>query len=625
MDPPSRTIMPNPLRAVLLLFFLWQLLAPQASASEVYKGWVLVGKTVTVADQQIKVKSAVGEDWEKLLLDTGDGSFIIDKGDCRRSSYYEYCYTESRYELGKYGEWDYTTRTATPEVHLTVSDISPLITVSASIDKSSLAVNDQATVTITVKNTGSLAAAGLAYTAELPDSVLPLHGSEGVSISGGTITWKGTSVSGGGGKKEFTYTFRVKKAEALSFVGNLTYEYQENTYSKSHPAVSAKVVETVKVTTFSLSATSASINEQVTLTALIINADLEYEARIKTFTLTLPQGLEVITKDSALSGTGTTLRWEGTIPLNGSKSFEVVVRALKSGSYKFSSALDAEVYSATQNAWLRQNSSTEQTLTVKLSALAPSIEFVLGKNSVDGGEQTGYRAYLNNQDTKATYFDIKYTLTSELSEDVSDTAGFIAPGTKKLIFSDYFNAPISAGKKGYPINFSGSYRTQNDEYFTFGTVATLTVSEKVFQQVIEITRIIPESIQKGSSAEVVLTVRNLGGNDVKLLKLADTVTGAKIASGTSTRPLLFILPTTEKILVPLLVSLPILLNQSLPLFTRSGIFAHVSTLLRQEGLFQSPSTAVWMYFGLGSPTIPSMAVIKALDSPETKRWHHGVP
>lgn len=545
MDPPSRTIMPNPLRAVLLLFFLCALLAPQASASAVYDSWVLVGKTVTVADQQIKVKSAVGEDWEKLSLETGEGSFIVDKGDCRNGNYYQYCYTESRYELGKYGEWDYVTRTATPEVHLKVNDISPLITVSASIDKSSLAVNDQAKVTVTVKNTGSLAASGLAYTAKLPDSVLPLFGSEGVSISGNTITWKGTSVSGGGGEKEFTYTFRVKTVEAISFVGNLTYEYQENAYSKSHPAVSATVKETVKVATFSLSATSASINEQVTLTALITNTDQEYEARITLFTVTLPQGLEVIKKDSALSGTGTTLRWEGTIPLNGSKSFEVVVKTVKSGSYKFSSVLDAEVYSTTENTWLRQNSSYEQTIAVKLSALAPSIEFVLGKSSVDGGEQTGYRAYLNNPDTKATYVDITYTITSELGEGVSETLEFIAPATKKLIFSDNFNAPISAEKKAYPINFSGSYRTQNGEGFTFGTVATLTVSEKVFQQVIELTRIIPESIQRGSSAEIVLTVRNLQGNDVKLLKLTDTVTGAKIASGTSTRQIDLLGPNTS--------------------------------------------------------------------------------
>src|SRR4030042_1736823 len=88
--------------------------------------------------------------------------------------------------------------------------------------------------------------------------------------------------------------------------------------------------------------------------------------------------------------------------------------------------------------------------------------------------------------------------------------------------------------------------------------------------------------------------------------------------GTSTRPVLFILPTTEKIFVPLLPSVPNWANQSAPLLIISGTVAHVSTLFKQLGLSQTPLMAVWIYFGLGSPTLPSNAVIRALDSPETK-------
>lgn len=549
MEPQLSTKALKYLRSLALTYFtlilLCMVLSQPVSASAVYDGWVLVGETVTVADQEIKVKAAVGDDWEQLLLDTGEGSFIISKADCKRGSYYEFCYTESRYELGVYGEWDYTTLTEIPEVHLVVNDISPRITVSASTDRSSLAVNEQATITVTVKNDGSLAATNLEYTATLPDNVLPLRGSDGVSISGRIITWKGTSVSGNGGEKEFSYTLRVEKDEAISFTGNLTYEYQENSYSKSHPEVSITVVETVKVATFSLSATSASINEQLTLTTLITNADQEYEARINSFEITVPQGLEIVSKESTLSGTGRVLSWDGTIPLNGSKSFEVVVKTIKSGTYKFSGVMDAEVYSATTRKWLKQNSSHEQTLAVKLSALTPSIEFVLGKSSVDGGEQTGYRVHLNNPDTKATYFDIEYTITSDLSDEVSETLKFIAPETKKLVFSNYFNAPISAEETTYTINFSGKYRTQNNEYFTFTKVATLTVSEEIFEQLINLTQTLPESIQKGSSGEVVLSVRNLQENDIKLLKLTDTVTGAEVASGTSSRQINLLEPNTS--------------------------------------------------------------------------------
>ena len=62
--------------------------------------------------------------------------------------------------------------------------------------------------------------------------------------------------------------------------------------------------------------------------------------------------------------------------------------------------------------------------------------------------------------------------------------------------------------------------------------------------------------------------------------------------GTSTRPVLVILPTSEKILVPLLRSVPILVNQSAPLLMIRGTLAQVSTLFKTLGLSQTPLTAV---------------------------------
>ena len=91
-----------------------------------------------------------------------------------------------------------------------------------------------------------------------------------------------------------------------------------------------------------------------------------------------------------------------------------------------------------------------------------------------------------------------------------------------------------------------------------------------------------------------------------------------IPMGTSTSPVLFTLPTSEKILVPLLPSVPMLANQSAPRLIIRGTLAQVSTLLRLLGLSPIPLTAVRVYFGRGSPTFPSIAFIKALDSPETK-------
>src|SRR4030042_922593 len=91
-----------------------------------------------------------------------------------------------------------------------------------------------------------------------------------------------------------------------------------------------------------------------------------------------------------------------------------------------------------------------------------------------------------------------------------------------------------------------------------------------------------------------------------------------VPRGTSTSPVLFTLPTKENILVPLFLSVPMEANHSAPLLIINGTSAQVSTLLRQLRLSQMPFSAVCVYFGLGSATFPSIAFIRALDSPETK-------
>src|SRR5512137_3029607 len=61
--------------------------------------------------------------------------------------------------------------------------------------------------------------------------------------------------------------------------------------------------------------------------------------------------------------------------------------------------------------------------------------------------------------------------------------------------------------------------------------------------------------------------------------------------GTSTRPVLLILPTSENTHVPLLFSLPRLAYQSAPWLMMCGTDAHVFTLLMLVGLPQSPDCA----------------------------------
>src|SRR4030067_326462 len=90
-----------------------------------------------------------------------------------------------------------------------------------------------------------------------------------------------------------------------------------------------------------------------------------------------------------------------------------------------------------------------------------------------------------------------------------------------------------------------------------------------------------------------------------------------VPMGTSTKPVLLILPTREKTLVPLLNWVPILLNQSAPLSIITGIVAQVSTLLILVGFPHSPDSTGLGGLFFGSGRRPSREPMIQVSSPHT--------
>ena len=100
--------------------------------------------------------------------------------------------------------------------------------------------------------------------------------------------------------------------------------------------------------------------------------------------------------------------------------------------------------------------------------------------------------------------------------------------------------------------------------------------------------------------------------------ISSTISRRVVPIGTSTSPVLCILPPRANTLVPFDFSVPMALNHSGPFKIICGILASVSTLLRIDGFPNSPFCAGNGGRGLGSPRFPSMEVMRAVSSPQTK-------
>ena len=91
-----------------------------------------------------------------------------------------------------------------------------------------------------------------------------------------------------------------------------------------------------------------------------------------------------------------------------------------------------------------------------------------------------------------------------------------------------------------------------------------------------------------------------------------------VPMGTSTSPVNLTFPERANTLVPLLLSVPMDLYFSMPPAKISGNDDNVSTLLITVGLPNKPLTAGNGGRGRGIPLFPSMELIKAVSSPQTK-------
>src|SRR5512140_4034988 len=87
--------------------------------------------------------------------------------------------------------------------------------------------------------------------------------------------------------------------------------------------------------------------------------------------------------------------------------------------------------------------------------------------------------------------------------------------------------------------------------------------------------------------------------------------------GTSTRPVLLTLPTSEKPFVPALFALPVSVYQAGPFMTMGATLYQVSTLLMFVGLPHRPFWAGKGGRGRGLPAWPSSEAISAVSSPQT--------
>ncbi len=469
-----------PLLCVLLLL-------PVAHAT-----WYYAGDTFT---KDGVVYSVEGSDHEAVLLSVGTQRYLLRLGDCERNGLNEYCYVDTaypsdedhvRYEAGEvlYG------------YDLSITAITPEITVSRSFSEDAPLLNEEFEVAVTIENTGDERITDLRYDEIIPEGLVATSGANTRKIE-----YRKNALSPGA-EDRFTYRLRPLVYGTYSLKPTVRYTAEGPVFNVTPSAKSVTVASPVTIQHHVTS--EIDLISKCTYSVNITN-DEEEDVAV-TVTVVTPPGLEII-KPTGLTTTGRThtaaaeaLAQDETLTLGfqcgasgpGSYPINLTVKTTTDGVTSAVSHLD----------------------TVKSTAkgILPSIGISPSKSTpYAAGSQITVTGKLENENDKNDFRKVQAVLSAAgLFETFRKDQGPLGASDKVTSFNQRITLPDVQNRTSYTITLAGTYESATADRFEFTTSKTIEVAP--FVPIIQVTRsFAPNKIERGKNVTVTVSAKNVYG------------------------------------------------------------------------------------------------------------------
>lgn len=484
--------------AFLSLFLLG--LASMASAEDLYNEWHYSGDTFTVEGDVIMITHYDFYD-TTVLLTVNKNTYIMKEGECKETPTRQYCIQEIFQDLDDAEEGDpikFEGGKAYAGIKVLIRSKGPDIEVSRSFSKTSVEINQEVSVIITIENNGVEGTDSFIYQENFPTGIVLTSFSEGIGMGSHSISY-GINMPAKS-SKSFTYTVKIADYAGFTSVGIFNYTYAGQKVSSVTSGVSITVT---KPYDFTASISPASLEagyDRSTLTWAIKNTVSE-DIDVLGLNITIPAMLSVMSSSSELQKTANTYSWQGTLDSGETKTLTMQVKPIKSGKYTIPSSIKIKDFSG-------KNFSDSKNLT--LSAELKQLEVTLSVLETTVAEGGLFRVALSikNPNEKIGFRNIKTRIKSEIIPTLSADLEELVPGKiQVMIVNDTLTAPFLDERENYDIEAYGSYETTTNEEYNFSKKASLTVTP--VQDIISIIQSVDSSeVMQGENVTVTVEIKN---------------------------------------------------------------------------------------------------------------------
>jgi hypothetical protein len=454
-------------------------------------GWYYEGDTFTQGGILYSVEGFGTH--EKVLLGVGSTSYIIPLGECVTQGFSSYCYEDTGFPNDD-AHLKYSAGKIFYAYYITIATDAPEVTVERTATKTKLAVGEETTIAVKIKNTGDYSVEDLVYREPIPAgmaTVSTYRVGEEIVYTSNVLPLDGVQL--------FSYALRAEDYVNAQTRGNLTYSYNGKAYGLLANTLTFTVDTPLEVKRGIRS--SIPLGEGGTYMINISNKDaVPMTAKIA---FTIPPSFIPGEHPFTLTANGTYMK-EVTIPAYTNLSFALPFTTREGGSFRIPLDVVAQIRGSTITKHY------DDATSVQMDKIRSSITASSSRTTFFSGEKLTVSGVLENVNDKITFKSISGVLSAPgLFPDKRFSHEAFGPDRKLTEAEIEFVFPEVNATTSYAVTFSGSYTTPIGQVIDFSSTKAL--SAKPFIKKVDLTATVDPVPAPGKNVTITVDAKNLWG------------------------------------------------------------------------------------------------------------------
>ncbi len=448
---------------LLLLFAVFSVIfIPQSYPiyeESVYSGTVKDGQVVEVSGKNFEFR--VDSVSSKAIVSIDSSGFIIKSNECRIKDNFDVCVKNI-----SFSHRDLTSYIDIYQAEVEIYRIKSNVDVTHTIDKSSILIDEEAAVELSVENTADIAAKDFTAAVQIPNSIM-VTDYEGCKKSFDSITFREDIHPKQ--VKKCTYKIKGLFGDEFELTADASYFDGVETVSADPDPLSVKVYNHSLKISSELKKSKFDIDESLNLTTNVENINDQYELAVTAFNIKIPDNVLIIKQPKGMVKNNRVLSWSGNLAPKEKKSFVAELQARRTGNYTVAAEASYKI-----SKFLRGADHKSQ---IEVGCDCPYIYREISPENYAPGEKILMSAFLVNPGNIHSFSNIKIAYSANIPgfQDFSASHAEINPKENIKILSSSFAAPES--NESYYFNITAVYSSDNKETFAVKDYTVVKIAE----------------------------------------------------------------------------------------------------------------------------------------------------